>query len=96
MTILILKYLEEVGMMREVQISLRTIEEVKEFVQTITMFDGDFELISGKYIVDAKSILGLFSVDLSKPVTLRIDVNDSKMNEVLTCLLYTSDAADEL
>lgn len=86
MTILILKYLEEVGTMREVQISLRTIEEVKEFVQTITMFDGDFELISGKYIVDAKSILGLFSVDLSKPVTLRIDVNDSKMNEVLTVI----------
>lgn len=48
------------------------------------MFDGDFELISGKYIVDAKSIQGLFSVDLSKLVTLRIDVNDSKMNEVLT------------
>lgn len=86
MTILILKYLEEVGMMREVQISLRTIEEVKEFVQTITMLDGDFELISGKYIVNAKSILGLFSVDLSKPVTLRIDVNDSKMNEVLTVI----------
>lgn len=86
MTILILKYLEEVGTMREVQISLRTIEEVKEFVQTITMSDGDFELISGKYIVDAKSILGLFSVDLSKPVTLRIDVNDSKMNEVLTVI----------
>ncbi len=86
MTILILKYLEEVGTMREVQISLRTIEEVKEFVQTITMFDGDFELISGEYIVDAKSILGLFSVDLSKPVTLRIDVNDSKMNEVLTVI----------
>ena len=37
------------------------------------MFDGDFELVSGKYIVDAKSILGLFSVDLSKPVMLRID-----------------------
>ena len=72
--------------MREVQISLRTIEEVKEFVQTITMSDGDFELISGKYIVDAKSILGLFSVDLSKPVTLRIDVNNSKMNEVLTVI----------
>ena len=86
MTILILKYLEKVGTMREVQISLRTIEEVKEFVQTITMSDGDFELISGKYIVDAKSILGLFSVDLSKPVTLKIDVNDSKMNEVLTVI----------
>ena len=86
MTILILKYLEEVGTMLEVRISLRTIEEVKEFVQTITMSDGDFELISGKYIVDAKSILGLFSVDLSKPFTLRIDVNDSKMNEVLTVI----------
>lgn len=37
-------------------------------------------------MTDAKSILGLFSVDLSKPVTLRIDVNDSKMNEVLTVI----------
>lgn len=73
-------------MMREVQISLKSIEDVKKFVQTITMFDGEFELISGKYIVDAKSILGLFSVDLSKPVTLRINGNDSKMNEVLTAI----------
>ena len=72
--------------MREVQISLKSIEDVKKFVQTITMFDGEFELISGKYIVDAKSILGLFSVDLSKPVTLRINGNDSKMNEVLTAI----------
>lgn len=50
------------------------------------MFSGDFELISGKYIVDAKSILGLFSVDLSKPVTLRIEGDDSKLNEVLEAI----------
>jgi len=73
-------------MMREVQILLKSIADVKKFVQTITMFDGDFELISGKYIVDAKSILGLFSVDLSKPVILRIEGDDSKLNEVLEAI----------
>ena len=72
--------------MREVQIFLKSIADVKKFVQTITMFSGDFELISGKYIVDAKSILGLFSVDLSKPVTLRIEGDDSKLNEVLEAI----------
>ena len=72
--------------MQEVQIALSSIDDVKQFVQTLTMFDGDFELISGKYIVDAKSILGLFSVDLSKPVVLRIDVEQTKMEEVLKAI----------
>ena len=72
--------------MQEVQISLSSIDDVKQFVQTLTMFDGEFELISGKYIVDAKSILGLFSVDLSKPVVLRIDVEKTKMEEVLKAI----------
>lgn len=72
--------------MQEVQISLKSIEDVKHFVQTLTMFDGEFELISGKYIVDAKSILGLFSVDLSKPVTLRIEVTDSKLDDILNAI----------
>lgn len=39
--------------MREIEIMLSSIEDVKHFVQTITMFDGEFELVSGKYIVDA-------------------------------------------
>ena len=72
--------------MREIQISLKSIDDVKQFVQTLTVFDGEFELISGKYIVDAKSILGLFSVDLSKPLNLRIDVDDSKMNQVMKAI----------
>ena len=72
--------------MQQVQISLSSIDDVKQFVQTLTMFDGDFELISGKYIVDAKSILGLFSVDLSKPVTLRIEVTDSKLDDILNAI----------
>lgn len=73
-------------MMQEVKISLKSINDVKQFVQTITMLDGDYDVISGKYIVDAKSILGLFSVDLSKPVTLRIEVEDAKMEEVLRAI----------
>lgn len=72
--------------MREIQISLKSIDDVKHFVQTITMFDGEFELLSGKYIVDAKSILGLFSVDLSKPVTLRIEADDAKIDEILKAI----------
>ena len=42
--------------MREIEIMLSSIEDVKHFAQTITMFDGEFELVSGKYIVDAKYI----------------------------------------
>ena len=72
--------------MQEVQVSLSSIDKVKRFVQTLTKFEGDFELISGKYIVDAKSILGLFSVDLSKPVLLRIDVEEAKREEVLKAI----------
>ncbi len=72
--------------MQEVQVSLSTIDEVKKFVQTLTRFEGDFELISERYVVDAKSILGLFSVDLSKPVLLRIDVEENKREEVLEAI----------
>lgn len=45
--------------MREIEIMLRSIEDVKHFAQTITMFDGEFELVSGKYIEDAKYIENL-------------------------------------
>lgn len=60
-------------MMREMTIELSTIDKVKKFVSLISAFDGDFDILAGKYIIDAKSILGIFSVDLSKPLTLRIE-----------------------
>lgn len=78
--------MERMTNMQEVQVSLSTIEEVKKFVQTLTRFEGDFELISERYVVDAKSILGLFSIDLSKPVLLRIDVEENKREEVLEAI----------
>ena len=68
--------------MQSVMISLNSIEKVKYFVNIITQYDGDFDLSSGRYVIDAKSIMGIFSLDLSKP--LKLDVyNDTIMEELL-------------
>ena len=68
--------------MLEMNISLGTIESVKKFVGKISNFDEDFEIICGKYIIDAKSILGIFSVDLSKPVMLPINAEGDRLEEI--------------
>ena len=58
--------------MKTVKISLNSIDKVKSFVNDITKFDVDFDLVSGRYVIDAKSIMGIFSLDLSKPIDLNI------------------------
>ena len=58
--------------MKSVTISLRMAENVNEFVNIVSKYDCDIDLRSGRFVVDAKSILGIFSLDLSKPVTLEI------------------------
>lgn len=58
-------------------ICLNSIEKVKQFVNLISKYDGDFDLISGRYVIDAKSIMGIFSLDLSKPLTLNIHDDNS-------------------
>ena len=63
--------------MKTVQISLNSIDKVKSFVNTIAQFDFDFDLISGRYVIDAKSIMGIFSLDLSKPIDLNVHAQDS-------------------
>lgn len=62
--------------MKAVQISLNSIEKVKSFVNDITKFNYDFDLVSGRYVIDAKSIMGIFSLDLSKPIDLNIHAED--------------------
>lgn len=62
--------------MKTVQISLNSIDKVKSFVNVITKFDYDFDLVSGRYVIDAKSIMGIFSLDLSKPIDLTIHTAD--------------------
>ena len=58
--------------MKTVQISLNSIDKVKSFVNYISKFDVDFDLVSGRYVIDAKSIMGIFSLDLSKPIDCNI------------------------
>lgn len=62
--------------MTTVQISLNSIDKVKSFVNDITRYDSDFDLVSGRYVIDAKSIMGIFSLDLSKPINLSIHSED--------------------
>ena len=62
--------------MKTVMISLNSIDKVKSFVNDISRFDYDFDLISGRYVIDAKSIMGIFSLDLSKPLELNIHAEE--------------------
>ena len=73
--------------MKTIQISLNSIDKVKSFVNDITKFDYDFDFVSGRYVIDAKSIMGIFSLDLSKPIDLNIHAEaESSINEILTVL----------
>ncbi len=71
--------------MKTVQIRLDSIDKVKSFVNIITKYDSDFDLISGRYVIDAKSIMGIFSLDLSRPIDLAIHNEDcyDEITEVL-------------
>ena len=64
---------------------LRINWKVKSFVNDITKFDSDFDLVSGRYVIDAKSIMGIFSLDLSKPINLNIhgDEDNAEIMEVI-------------
>ena len=63
--------------MKTVKISLNSIDKVKSFVNDIARFDAEFDLVSGRYVIDAKSIMGIFSLDLSKPITLNAHTDDA-------------------
>ena len=71
--------------MKTVQICLDSIDNVKSFVNEITRFDTEFDLISGRYVIDAKSIMGIFSLDLSKPITLNIHA-ENNLDEILSII----------
>ena len=71
--------------MKTIQISLNSIDKVKSFVNDVTKFDYDFDLVSGRYVIDAKSIMGIFSLDLSKPIDLNIHADDNA-DEVMEVL----------
>ena len=72
--------------MKTINISLNTIEKVKSFVNIIDDYDNEFDLISGRYVIDAKSIMGIFSLDLSKPITLNIHADDERAESIVESL----------
>ena len=62
--------------MKSVNILLSSIEDVRNFTNIVGKYDIDVDLSSGRYIVDAKSIMGIFSLDLMKPIVLTAHSDD--------------------
>ncbi len=72
--------------MREIELSLTSIDKVKNFVSITAKFDAEIDLVSGRYIIDAKSIMGIFSIDLSKPVRIRIYEGKEDTDDIINAL----------
>ena len=70
--------------MKSVRISLQMASQVKAFVSVVQKYAYEIDLRSDRYVVDAKSILGIFSLDLSKPVTM--EVHDDNCEDLLNDL----------
>ncbi|MCI6715219.1 MAG: HPr family phosphocarrier protein [Lachnospiraceae bacterium] len=68
--------------MKSYTLDLNSIDKVKGFVKAIEGFDGYFDLASGRYVIDAKSIMGIFSMDLSKLVEFRVLETNQNIAEV--------------
>ena len=62
--------------MKTVSVKLPLAENVKAFVNVISKYPYDMDLRAGRYVVDAKSILGILSLDLAKPITMEIYCDD--------------------
>ena len=62
--------------MKSVTLKLSQAEEIKEFVNTVNRYAYEMDLRAGRHVVDAKSILGIFSLDLSEPISLEIYSDD--------------------
>lgn len=65
---------------------INTIDKVREFVSIVSTFNADMDVVSGKYTINAKSILGLFSLDLSRPVRLDIEGTPEEIEKIRTAL----------
>ena len=65
--------------MKTFNIMLKSINDVKDFVNVVNKYDFDVDLTSGRYVVDAKSIMGIFSLDLSRPI--RVEVHEDECGD---------------
>jgi phosphotransferase system HPr-like phosphotransfer protein len=67
--------------MKEVMIRLSTIQDVNQFVKIVAAADQDIDLSSGRYVVDGKSIMGIFSLDLMNPI--KMSIHGDHVEEIL-------------
>ncbi len=67
--------------MRDFTVALSSIGDVKNFVNIVTKYDFEIDLTSGRYVVDAKSIMGIFSLDLTKPI--RVEAHSEDCSQLL-------------
>ena len=72
--------------MKNVKVSLISIEKVIAFVTEVNRFNAEFDLVSGRYVIDAKSMMGIFSLDISKPIDLNIHTDGEELDEILAKL----------
>ena len=82
--------------MRTVYISLPTVETVQKFVERISPLKGQFDLLSDEYILDAKSLMGIFRLDLTIPIKLSIEIDTPETLQVISqfTVEYTSAGRD--
>ncbi len=67
--------------MKTYDIFLKSIVDVKNFVNIVNEYDFDIDLEAGRYIIDAKSIMGIFSLDLSRPIKMHVYADDTSSIE---------------
>ena len=72
--------------MKTVNVSLNSIDKVKDFVNEVAKYNAEFDLVSGRYVIDAKSIMGIFSLDLSKPIELNIHSEEGNIDDIVESL----------
>ncbi len=73
-------------MSEKIPVRFRDIKDVNKFVDILSKFEGDFDLYCGRYCVDAKSILGILTMDLRNPMFIRMNCNPSEQHEVIDTL----------
>ena len=73
--------------MTTVKININTINDVKDFVTIVSRCEYDVDIVSGRYAIDAKSIMGIFSLDLAKPLEFVVHDDGAKADELLDAVL---------
>nr|MBE6544804.1 HPr family phosphocarrier protein [Oscillospiraceae bacterium] len=63
--------------MKEIKIKLSNVQDIREFVNVVILADYDVDLVQGRYVIDAKSIMGIFSLDLLSPITLKAHTDNA-------------------